>query len=74
MAVLTASAADIEHHLSVLPSSLHPLAIEVAFPSIRRDRSLTLDFASLRKLSLLVRFCMLPQQGKQKRVLCKHLT
>jgi hypothetical protein len=48
MAVLTASPADIEHHLSVLPSSLHPHAIEVAFPSIRRDRSLTLDFASLR--------------------------
>jgi hypothetical protein len=51
MAVLTASAADVEHHLFVLPSSLHPLAIEVAFPSIRRDRSLTLDFASLRKSS-----------------------
>jgi hypothetical protein len=48
MAILTASAAGIEHHLSVLPSTLHPLAIEVAFPSIRRDRSLALDFTSLR--------------------------
>jgi hypothetical protein len=51
MAVLTASAADIEQQLSVLPSNLHPLAIEVAFPSIRRDRSLTLDFTSLRRHS-----------------------
>jgi hypothetical protein len=48
IAVLAASPADVEHHLSVLPSSLHPLAIEAAFPSIYRQQSLTLDFSSLR--------------------------
>jgi hypothetical protein len=48
IAVLDASPADLEHHLSILPASLHPLAIEAAFPSIHRHHSLTLDFASLR--------------------------
>jgi hypothetical protein len=47
IAVLTSSPADLEQHISILPSSLHPLAVEAAFPSIRRDHSLTLDFASL---------------------------
>jgi hypothetical protein len=44
IAVLAASPADLERHLSILPATLHPLAIEAAFPSIKRDRSLTLFF------------------------------
>jgi hypothetical protein len=46
IAVLAASPADLEHHLSILPASLQPLAIEAAFPFIKRDQSLTLDFFS----------------------------
>jgi hypothetical protein len=46
IAVLAASQAELEHQLVVLPASLHPLAIEAAYPSIRRDHSLTLDFSS----------------------------
>jgi hypothetical protein len=48
IAVLAAAPVDIEHQLAMLPTSLHPYAIEAAFPSIRRHHSLTLDFASLR--------------------------
>jgi hypothetical protein len=48
IAVLAASPADVEHHLSMLPDSLHPLAIEAGLPSIRYQRSLSLDFKSLR--------------------------
>jgi Leucine-rich repeat (LRR) protein len=48
IAVLAALEGNLDHHLSILPTSLHPLAIEAAFPSIRRDHSLTLDFDSLR--------------------------
>jgi hypothetical protein len=47
IAILAASPVGLEPQLSVLPDSLHPLAIEAAFPSIRRHHSLTLDFASL---------------------------
>jgi hypothetical protein len=68
--VLAASPADLEHHLSILPATLHLLAIEAAFPSIRRHRSLSLDFDSLR---LPLQCCMLPREGPQERVLCKHL-
>jgi Leucine-rich repeat (LRR) protein len=46
VSVLAASAADLQWHLSILPASLHPLAIEAAFPSIRRHHSLTLDISS----------------------------
>jgi hypothetical protein len=46
IAVLAASPADLEHHISILPADLHPLAVEAAFPSIRQDRSLTLDLYS----------------------------
>jgi hypothetical protein len=49
IAVLAASPADLDHHLSILPASLHPLAIEAAFPSIRQRHCLTLNFYSLRK-------------------------
>jgi hypothetical protein len=48
IAVLAASPADLEQHLSILPVSLHPFAIEASFPSIRAHRSLNLDFASMR--------------------------
>jgi hypothetical protein len=48
IAVLAASPADLEHHLSILPESLHLLAIEAAYPSIRHLPSLTLEFNSLR--------------------------
>jgi hypothetical protein len=47
IAVLAASPADLEHHLSILPAGLHPLAIEAAFPSIRQHHSLTLDLSLL---------------------------
>jgi hypothetical protein len=48
IAVLAASPADLEHHLHILPASLHQQAIEAAFSPIRRHRSLSLDFDSLR--------------------------
>jgi hypothetical protein len=48
IAVLAASPAPFEHHLSILPACLHPLAVEAAFPSIRRHHSLSLDFGSLK--------------------------
>jgi hypothetical protein len=48
ISVLAASSADVFQHLSTLPTSLHPLAIEAAFPSICRHRCLTLDVAFLR--------------------------
>jgi hypothetical protein len=51
VAVLAASPADLEDHLSILPPSLHPLAIEAAFPEIRRKHHLTLDFDSLENLT-----------------------
>jgi Leucine-rich repeat (LRR) protein len=44
IAVLAASRADLERHLIMLPASLHPLAVEAAFP-IHQDDSLTLDFS-----------------------------
>jgi Leucine-rich repeat (LRR) protein len=44
IAVLAAPSAGLEHKLSVLPSSLHPLAVEAASFSIHYHRSLTLDF------------------------------
>jgi hypothetical protein len=47
IAVLAASPADPDQHLSILPASLHLLVIEAAFPSVRRDHSLALDFDSL---------------------------
>jgi hypothetical protein len=47
IAVLAALPGNLDHHLFILPTSLHPLAIEAAFPSIHRDHSLTLDFDSL---------------------------
>jgi hypothetical protein len=46
IAVLAASPADLHQQLDILPASLHHLAIEAAFPSIRRHHSLTLDFDS----------------------------
>jgi hypothetical protein len=45
--VLTALPADLELQLHVLPATLHQLAFDAAFPSIRRHHSLTLDFNSL---------------------------
>jgi hypothetical protein len=47
MSVLTASPADLDHQLDILPASLHHLAIEAALPSIRRHHSLTLSFRCL---------------------------
>jgi hypothetical protein len=44
IAVLAAAPVDLERQLSILPASLHPLAVEAALPSICRDHSLTLDF------------------------------
>jgi hypothetical protein len=69
IAVLISSRADLEHHLSILPSSLHPLAVEAAFPSIRRDHSLTLDFATLK--GPMTAYAVLPLQGPQELVICK---
>jgi hypothetical protein len=45
-AVLAASPTDLNHHLSILPASLHHLAINAAFFSIRATRALTFDFDS----------------------------
>jgi hypothetical protein len=50
IAVLAAPPADLNHQLNILPASLHHLAIEAAFPSIRSQLSLTLDFNSDVKL------------------------
>jgi Leucine-rich repeat (LRR) protein len=47
VSVLAASKADLEKQLSILSESLHPLAVEAAFPPIRSHHSLTLDLASL---------------------------
>jgi hypothetical protein len=47
MAVLAASAADLDDQLDILPASLHHLAIEAAFPSIHRHNSLVLSFGCL---------------------------
>jgi hypothetical protein len=47
VAVLAAAQVDLAHQLFVLPVSLHSLAIEAAYPSIRRDHSFTLDFSAL---------------------------
>jgi hypothetical protein len=46
IAVLAAPSASLDHKLSVLPASLHPLAAEAVFFSIRCHQSLTLDFDS----------------------------
>jgi hypothetical protein len=45
IAVLFASPEDLHHLLPVLPESLYALAIDAAFPSIRREHSLSLRFA-----------------------------
>jgi hypothetical protein len=50
-AVLAVSRADFESHVLMLPASLHPLAVEAAFPSIRQHNSLTLDLTFLDKLT-----------------------
>jgi Leucine-rich repeat (LRR) protein len=47
VAVLSASPADLRSQLLVLPESLYPLAMDAAFPSIRQQHSLTLDFLPL---------------------------
>jgi Leucine-rich repeat (LRR) protein len=46
ISVLAASETDLNKQLSILSESLHPLAIEATFPSIRRHHSLKLDLAS----------------------------
>jgi hypothetical protein len=51
ISVLAASKADLEKQLSILSESLHPLAVEATFPSIRSHHSLTLDLASLGNLT-----------------------
>jgi Leucine-rich repeat (LRR) protein len=43
--VLAASTADLEHQLSILPQSMHQLAVHAAFPSILCDHSLKLNSA-----------------------------
>jgi hypothetical protein len=43
--VLAASPAGLDHHLSILPASLHPLAIEAAFPEVHREDYLDLDIS-----------------------------
>jgi hypothetical protein len=52
ISVLAAAAADLEHQMSILPASLHPLAVEAAYPSIRRDHSLIFDFNCMWMTSL----------------------
>jgi Leucine-rich repeat (LRR) protein len=44
--VLAASPAELEDQLSILPPSMHPLAVHAAFPSIHCDHSLKLSGAS----------------------------
>jgi hypothetical protein len=44
IAVLAAAPVALHRQLEILPASLHHLAIEAAFPSIRRHHSLTLTF------------------------------
>jgi hypothetical protein len=46
IAVLAAPSTPRDEKLSVLPASLHPLAVEAAFFFLHFHRSLTLDFAS----------------------------
>jgi hypothetical protein len=41
--VLAASPADLDDQLSILPASMHPLAVQAAFPSIHCDHSLKLN-------------------------------
>jgi hypothetical protein len=48
IAVLAASPATLEHHISTLPASLHSLVIEAA---IRRKNSLTLHFSNRKNLN-----------------------
>jgi hypothetical protein len=43
IAVLAAAPISLECQLAILPASLHPLAVEAAFPSIFHDHFLTLD-------------------------------
>jgi hypothetical protein len=47
MAASRRSSADVEQQLSMLPASVHPLAIDAAFPSFRRHHSIALDFVTL---------------------------
>jgi hypothetical protein len=47
MSVLSACPADLDHQLDILPASLHHLAIEAAFPSIRCNQSLVLSMGCL---------------------------
>jgi hypothetical protein len=47
IAVLSAPPAKLSYQLSLLLESLYPLAIDAAFPSIRQEHSLTLDFFPL---------------------------
>jgi hypothetical protein len=47
VAVLAAAPVDQEQQLFILPSSLHHLAVNAAFPSIRSHKLLSLDFDSL---------------------------
>jgi hypothetical protein len=44
VAVLAAAPLELDFQLSMLPIHLHPLAVEAAFPSIRQDHYLSLDF------------------------------
>jgi Leucine-rich repeat (LRR) protein len=44
--VLALTSADLNQQLSILPDRFHHLAVEAAFPSIRRQRSLTLAIHS----------------------------
>jgi hypothetical protein len=58
IAVLAASSGDLRHHLDILPASLHCLAIEAAFPSIRRHQSLKLAIKSTPKVEFYDAFAM----------------
>jgi hypothetical protein len=48
VSILAASTGGLDHHLSILPSSLHHIAIEAAFPEIRLENSLDLDLMSMK--------------------------
>jgi hypothetical protein len=52
IAVLAAARVDLERKMAILPVSLHPLAVEAAFPTIRRDHSLIFDFNCMWTTSL----------------------
>jgi hypothetical protein len=77
IAVLASSLASLYHQTSRLPESLNPLAIEAAYPSIRRNQSLKFKFRSARERDIytgcLVLHGAIKATSAMKEVVLEHI-